>query len=177
MSGRFLPGPQRRASATTYHSLGHVAGQEEHLKSDDDIEAILRLAVRSEGATVEDLRARLVSTAAELGISEQALRAAEERYRLERQAELTAVQDAHDRRLYKKMRWGAFVSHLASYVVVNSFLVWIDLRDGDIGWVYWVLFGWGIGVALDLVSHLTWTQEQEREFLKWQKRRHKGRSA
>ena len=152
-----------------------MAEQEEHLTSDDDIEAILRLAVRTEGATAENLRERLLSTAAELGISEQAREAAEAKYRLERQAEVTAVEDATDRHLFKRMQWSAFFSHLATYFIVNSFLAWIDLRDGGIGWVYWVLFGWGIGVALDFVSRLTWTEEREKEFRKWQKRRRKGR--
>lgn len=45
-----------------------------------------------------------------------------------------------------------FLSHLASYVIVNVFLISINLltSPGSL-WFYWVILGWGIGLAFHFV--------------------------
>lgn len=50
-----------------------------------------------------------------------------------------------------------FLSHLAAYVIVNVFLVVVNLltSPGTI-WFYWVLVGWGIGLAF----HFVFSREQ-----------------
>ena len=46
-----------------------------------------------------------------------------------------------------------FYYHLMTYVLVCAFLVFIDRRGGPnngfvgLDWAYWVIFGWGFGVA------------------------------
>jgi len=41
-----------------------------------------------------------------------------------------------------------FYSHLASYVLVNLFLFFVDLfTSPGHWWFYWPLLGWGIGLA------------------------------
>ena len=46
-----------------------------------------------------------------------------------------------------------FYYHLMTYVLVNALLVVIDRRDGldggfvGLDWAYWVIIGWGFGVA------------------------------
>ncbi len=40
-----------------------------------------------------------------------------------------------------------FLSHLAVYIVVNAFLLFLDYKDDRaVDWAYWPLIGWGIGV-------------------------------
>jgi len=41
-----------------------------------------------------------------------------------------------------------FLSHLAVYIVINAFLLFLDYRDNkSIDWAYWPLIGWGIGLV------------------------------
>ncbi len=45
-----------------------------------------------------------------------------------------------------------FLAHLASYVIVNAFLIFINLYTSpDSLWFFWVLGGWGIGLAFHFV--------------------------
>ena len=45
-----------------------------------------------------------------------------------------------------------FLSHLAAYVIVNVFLVFINLLTSPENlWFYWVILGWGIGLAFHFV--------------------------
>ena len=148
----------------------------EPLKSDEDIEEILRLAVRDVGFDGGNLRDRLNASASELGISADALAQAEKQWIDRRQGELSKEQELEDRKLFKKMRVGDFVSHLGSYLAVNAFLFWIDFRDGGITWAYWVLFGWGIGIVASLFTLFGHGADQERDFQRWQKKRRKKES-
>jgi len=46
-----------------------------------------------------------------------------------------------------------FYWNLASYIIVNSFFAFLDIRDdGVYNWAYWPLIGWGIGVVFHAVS-------------------------
>lgn len=46
-----------------------------------------------------------------------------------------------------------FWSHVGSYIGVCLFLTFIDLATGGgIDWVYWVYFGWGIGLTAHAIS-------------------------
>jgi hypothetical protein len=40
-----------------------------------------------------------------------------------------------------------FYYHLMAYVLVCAMLVFIDLRVGGLDWAFWVIFGWGFGIA------------------------------
>ena len=53
------------------------------LRSGEDVEAILKIALRNEHGSAEELRERLFRSADELGISPEALAKAEEQYRSE----------------------------------------------------------------------------------------------
>ena len=53
----------------------------------------------------------------------------------------------------------AFYTHLAVYLVVNAFLVVLDLLTSpDEFWFYWPMLGWGIGLAAHGVSVFLGTQ-------------------
>ena len=46
-----------------------------------------------------------------------------------------------------------FYWNLASYVVVNLFLTFLDLKDnGQYDWAYWALIGWGIGITFHAIN-------------------------
>jgi len=152
---------------------------EEHLKSDDDIEAILRLAVHQSSGSTGDLRARLMATADELGLTPEQVAAAEEAYRQEKTVETARVlNEVEDRRLWKEFRRsqrGDFVSHLGTYVVVNAFLVWLDWNQGGgLSWAMWPIAGWGIGIAIQFFKLLAGVSEENTtEFESWKKKRAK----
>ncbi|MFZ1946487.1 MAG: 2TM domain-containing protein [bacterium] len=50
-----------------------------------------------------------------------------------------------------------FFGHLAVYVVVNAFLIFINLKysPGTL-WFYWSLIGWGIGVFFHGMGTFVW---------------------
>jgi len=45
-----------------------------------------------------------------------------------------------------------FLAHLAAYVIVNAFLIFVDLYTStNSTWFHWALGGWGIGLAFHFV--------------------------
>jgi hypothetical protein len=126
------------------------------LTSDEDVEEILRLAVRKSGAASDtDLRDRLKQAAAELNISEEELRQAEIEFIQKREA-VEAVSEA------KKRDTQEFMGHLITFVAVNVFLISIDvLADGGISWSIYPLLGWGIGLAIKFVNTFIRPQDKE----------------
>ena len=46
-----------------------------------------------------------------------------------------------------------FYTHLAVYVLVNTFLFLLDITlSPDVLWFYWPLLGWGIAIVVHAVS-------------------------
>ena len=46
-----------------------------------------------------------------------------------------------------------FYTHLGIYIIVCTFLVFLNLfASPEYLWVLWVIFGWGIGVAIDGIT-------------------------
>lgn len=45
-----------------------------------------------------------------------------------------------------------FYWNFASYIIVNGFLTFLDLRDGEYNWAYWPLAGWAIGVFFHAIE-------------------------
>lgn len=44
--------------------------------------------------------------------------------------------------------------HLATFVIINGFLWFIDLRNDALDWAYWVTVAWGIGLAFHIAYAL-----------------------
>ena len=96
-----------------------------HLQNDDDVEQILRLALRqSTGNTGLALRERLLASASELGITVEQLEAAEKQYRTTRDRD-------REFEVYKKQERAGFFGHLIPFVLVNAFLMAMSI--GAIG--------------------------------------------
>lgn len=54
---------------------------------------------------------------------------------------------AYDRAKERVEEKVGFLSHLAAYIIINAFLLFLDYRDNKIiDWAYWPLIGWGIGL-------------------------------
>lgn len=45
-----------------------------------------------------------------------------------------------------------FYWNLISYVIVNLFFLFLDLRDGSYDWAFWPFLGWGMGVAFHAIE-------------------------
>lgn len=134
-----------------------------------DVQEILKRAI-SIDATTADQRAMLERTAAELGISPEALAQAEQQYLKDKEAE-------EDFREFVKHYRGTFWSHLTSYAIVNSFLFFIDYKTGDgVGWFWWPLIGWGLGLAFHAASVFnSRSSEFVSDYEKWRKKKAKER--
>lgn len=69
-----------------------------------------------------------------------------------------------------------FYWNFASYIVVNIFFVFLDLRDGSYDWSYWPLMGWGMGVAFHAIevfgffNNKSWKDRMIRKELERRKR-------
>lgn len=156
-----------------------MSEETEHLKSDQDVEEILRMAIRKSGVENDELRRRLEISAQELGISESDLKAAEEEYRRQitegEESKLSAAQDLSDWKEWRQHKLHDFYSHLGIYAVVNIMLVFMNLlSSGRISWALWSIAGWGIGVAVHGVNTaFTKTEENVKDFKSWQRKKRK----
>lgn len=115
----------------------------EHLRSDEDVEEILKLAMEKSSVDGDLLRQRLTSTARELGISEEQLQAAEEEYWAKKEA--LAAQEAEEaakQREQKESR-ARFWRFMASQGLFAALAIaLIVVASGRIGfsffWFMWV---------------------------------------
>ena len=47
-----------------------------------------------------------------------------------------------------------FLWHAATYFIINGFLWFIDLLNGELDFAFWVSISWGIGLAFHLAAML-----------------------
>lgn len=155
----------------------------EHLKSDQDVEEILRMAIRKSGTDNDELRRRLEMSAQELGISEEDLRAAEEEYRRKlaesEESKVTSAQELSDWKEWRQHKLHDFYSHFGIYCVVNIMLIVMNfLGSGRISWALWSIAGWGIGVAVHGVNTAFHkTEENVKDFKSWQRKKRKRKKS
>ena len=136
--------------------------------SGEDVDAILKIALRQEHGSSDELRQRLTRSAEELGISPEALAKAEEVY-------LAEAQKADEQQIiqskignFMQAKRAAFHSHLVSFLSTNLMLhvIWY-LTGRDFYWPGIVLAAWGVGMA----SHWLHTKQRpsvnDRDFQRW----------
>ncbi|MFZ4506463.1 MAG: 2TM domain-containing protein [Fimbriimonas sp.] len=138
--------------------------------NEEEAQEILRIAAGLPGSGSDSdgiSRQTLLQTARELGISEQALAAAEERVATERK----------DRELYAEFitkRRQSFYGSFSRYLFVNTILIVIDISNGGSYWFYWPLLGWGLGIAREaILAYGPESKFNSHEFQAWAKRRRK----
>ena len=128
----------------------------------EDIQQILQIAIARMAHDTEFSHEQLLEIAAELEISPECLEAAEREW-LAQQADIQKRQD------FNAYRRGKFHKRFGNYVIVNSFLVLLNLVSaGELSWSLYVVLFWGLGLSLD-----TWNtyqvkgEDYERAFQKW----------
>lgn len=106
---------------------------------DDIFRRALRRQVRpSEHVTYEEM----LEAAREMGIGEEAFAAAVAEY-----DEDGALDRA--RRTWLAKRRHQFLEHLRAYLIVNAACFLLDILLSGGVWFYYVMIGWGIGLAFD----------------------------
>lgn len=137
----------------------------------DDAQQILRLALAKQDLDGELTRSQLLEIAAELGVNESTLRAAEAEW-------LTLQNIAAEQAAFNNYRRQRFQHHLVRYSIVNGILLLLDWQLGGIGFFSLTIASlWGIGLALH-----GWNTYQdqgyryENAFENWRRRRQLKRS-
>jgi hypothetical protein len=142
--------------------------QHETLKSGEDVDAILRIALQQEHGSADELRQRLTRSAEDLGISPDALARAEEIYLAE--GERIRDEQILESKINRFMRakQAGFTSHLTSYVSTNLMLhvIWY-LTGRDFYWPGIVLAAWGIGLASHFVHSRQRATTHDHDFKRW----------
>ena len=134
-------------------------------RESDPVEEILRIAMKNQGGPDLALRQRLLASAAELGLSEEAVLEAEQQWIEQKQKE-TMMRD------YRSHILRSLYLHLGVYAVVNTFLVLLNMltSNGHIDWAPYVIVSWGIAVGCHLVAALVQLKNPGgEEFDVWQK--------
>ena len=128
----------------------------------EDIQQILQIAIARQAYEGEFSREQLLEIAAELEISPDCLQAAEREW-LAQQVEIQKRQD------FNTYRRGKLQKRVGNYVIVNSFLVLLNLVNaGELSWSLYILLFSGLGLGFN-----TWNtyqsqgEEYERAFQKW----------
>lgn len=110
--------------------------------SGDDVSEIVRAALSRRNPSTTVSHDELLETAREMGVSETEVEAAIHYLETEHEFEAAKAKWIHNR---KQKFW----EHVRTYLIVNGFLFGLDFFVPGPPWFYWVLFGWGIGLAFD----------------------------
>lgn len=134
--------------------------------SQDDVQQILQVAIARQAYTEELTRGQMMEIAADLGISPVELQLAEQEWIAHRQ-------EMQERQAFNLYRQGQFRQHLIKYLIVNIFLVVLDLfTSGGVTWSTYVVLGWGLGLALDAwKTYQTDSDDHENAFQNWRRKR------
>lgn len=145
----------------------------QRFRESDPVEEILRIAMENEGGTDNTLRQRLLASAAELGLSEQAVLNAEQQW-LEQKKKERELEE------YRSHVLRALYTHLGVYVVVNMFLVLLNMltSQGHLDWAPYVIVSWGMAIGIHLVAAMVQLKNPGGEdFKNWQDEKGENRSS
>lgn len=120
-----------------------MAGSGQRFYDDDEAEQILRVAASMSSGDGHLTYDRLVDTAAELGISPEAVERAEKQVMAQRQDSALRAEFEHAQRQ-------TFFGHLVTYLATIGGLFILNMVTSPHHlWFFWAMFGWGFG----LVAH------------------------
>jgi hypothetical protein len=128
----------------------------------EDIQQILNLAIARQAKGGEFSREQLVEIAAELGISTESLLEAEREW-------LVQQGEQQKRAEFNIYRRGKLQKRLGKYLIVNSFLVALNLVNaGELSWSLYILLFWGLWLGLGAWNtYQLKGEEYEQAFRKW----------
>jgi hypothetical protein len=130
--------------------------------SQEDIQAILNLAIAKHPTDEELSRQQLWEIAAELDISTSEIQTAEKDW---------LAQKASDRQrsAFNLVRRQKFQQKLTKYAIINTFFVAFNfVLAGTLSWSLYILLFWGLGVALSgWRAYQSSGEEYERAFQRW----------
>lgn len=142
--------------------------ERETLKSGEDVDAILRIALRQEPGSADELRLRLTRSAEDLGISPEALAQAEKLYLAD--GDQRRQQQLAESKIdtFMKAKAAGFKAHFVSFFSTNLLLnvIWF-LTGRDFYWPGIVLAAWGIGLSSHYLATKQRSTTKDRDFLRW----------
>jgi hypothetical protein len=143
-----------------------MPGEGQQFYSESDAQEILRRAASSHTSAGGLSRDELLRTAAELGVSPEAVARAEAEYFAEREQN-------RDIDEFRRQHRAEFRTHLVIYAIINIFLLCINLlTSADHLWFFYPLLGWGIGIAIHgYTTYNEDTSEWRKEFEDWKRKR------
>jgi len=146
---------------------GYTKGVAHELRNDEDVEAILRIAVKQTGVSGgQSLRERLNAAADELGLTPEQVAEAEKKYFIEQQEKAEFEE-------FRQRQRSEYFEHAGAYLGVNAVLFVVNfMTAGHITWAWWVLCAWGIGIVSGFRSALLVNSSGfQNEYRQWQKRK------
>lgn len=131
----------------------------------EDIQQILQLAISRQDYEGEFSREQLLEIAAELEIPPESLFAAEQDW-------LFQQDKLQKRNAFNTYRRGRLKKRFGNYAIANSFLVLLDLVNGNgLHWSLYILLVWGLGLGLNAWNTFQSDgEEYERAFQQWYRR-------
>jgi hypothetical protein len=142
----------------------------ERFRESDPVEEILRIAMQNQGGVDvgadTGLRQRLLASASELGISEEAVLAAQQQWEDQhREQELREEYRSHLKR--------ELFTHIGIYLVFNLILALVSrITSPHYFWAMWPILVWGIGMGSHVVvSLIQMANPGGQEYERWKLRR------
>jgi hypothetical protein len=145
--------------------------------NEGDADEILRIAVSDSVATGAMTRERLLATASELGISEEAVERAEKQLEAQRAETERKATEAKELAEFKAYNRGKVLSSLGNWAGTSVLLLGINLLTSHgIDWALWPVGIWGLYEIGQVIENLFSHPSTGQAFERW-KRREERRAA
>jgi hypothetical protein len=121
-----------------------VSGPNENRYSEDEVSRLIKRALKSQGQSDTISHSELLDIAEQSGVSAGALHAVLEQ-------EESSFEIEEGKRRWLKRHREDFHNHLRTYIIINGFLVCLNIFTAGIDGPYWCVFpimGWGIGLLI-----------------------------
>ncbi|HWA83864.1 MAG TPA: 2TM domain-containing protein [Fimbriimonadaceae bacterium] len=143
----------------------------EKFYDEKEAEEILRLAAGDSQSITAMTRERLLATASELGITEDAVIRAEQKLAEKRADEERQKANAAEYAEFKASRWRQIFSGIGGWLSTSVMLLGINfLTAHAITWAIWPVGVWGF-IELIYLLDAIFTPKNDREFERWKRRR------
>ncbi|WP_333307028.1 MULTISPECIES: 2TM domain-containing protein [unclassified Microcoleus] len=150
--------------ATNESQINQIYGSE-------DAQGILQLAIARRQDEGELSRVQLFEIAAELGISEQDILAAEQQW-------LATRGEFQEKLVFNTYRRRKLQKNVTKYGIINTFLVLFNLAAAhELSWSLFILLTWGLGLSLNAWNvYQTEGEDYEQAFQRWRLKKQVGQS-